>query len=456
MCTDTRSNLSALALRCGAALCAALTLMAMTACDASSQSSVAAAPEPSKWLTIVTPHNEDIRERFQLAFSDWYAKKYGRSVYVDWVVRGTPECVAYVEQVSGSSADSRTRADVMFGGGITDHQYLAARKLSAPLKLDQAHIPAEVAGVPTRDPQGHWFATGLSSFGIVFNETQLSQRGIAPPQTWADLADPRFAGWVGVADPLASGSHLQCMILMLQKEGWPTGWGRLIRVLANSRALVERSSTALQQTQTGVFLATFAVNFDGLMATLRSAQVKYVDPAGATAVTPDVISALRCASDPELAADFVRFTLSEPGQTLWGLAAVAGETPLFHYPIDPTVYEKFAGKLSVRDNPFKTDFGLRYDLQAASLQARVLPLVVAAACRDNHVLLQQAWSALQAAGMPEAALKEFTSPPFDAGALQRHAETIAAADPKELERITAEWSAAFAAKYRKVRELAKK
>lgn len=417
-------------------------------------------PSPPKRITIVTPHNDAIRSAFSIGFSNWHDKKYGNSVYINWVVRGTPECVSYVESV-GQSADreSRREADVMFGGGINDHQLLAEHKLSRALKIDDAlkDIPATVGGLPTRDPAGNWFATGLSSFGILYNDRASAQRGIAPPQTWEDLADPRFFSWIGVADPDASGSHLQCMVLILQKYGWQDGWSRLIRILANGRALVERSAAALRQTQNGVFLATFAVNFDGIAAQHETRDaVKYVHPLGATSATPDVVSALQSASDPALAEAFVRYCLTEDAQMLWGLQpeSDAGDA-LYHYPILPAVYEKHAARLSVKENPFKADFGLQYDVAKAADESRILAPLVESACRDNHVLLQQAWQAVIAAKMPPAAVAELTSPPFDEKTAFELGRKFKDAAPQDAEKLRADWSAAFAAKYKKVLELAK-
>lgn len=264
-----------------AGILAAASLPAINGCNGDT-ARADKAPPPPRWLTIVTPHNETIQHAFGRAFMDAYAKKTGNSVFIRWVGRPTPECLNYINDVSvrRDASESRDSADVMFGGGISDHQVLAEKNLSRAVKMDDAagRIPPEVGGLPTRDKEGKWVATGLSSFGFVFNERDAGLRGIAAPKSWDDLADPRFAGWMGIADPEMSSSHRACMVVVLEKYGWNEGWSRLIRMLANARGLVERSSVALQQTRNGVFLASFAVNFDGLETQAESGGVKYTNP----------------------------------------------------------------------------------------------------------------------------------------------------------------------------------
>lgn len=49
-------------------------------------------------LTVVSPHNEAIRQEFAQAFSRWHADKYGRPVRIDWrVIGGTTEIMRYLE-----------------------------------------------------------------------------------------------------------------------------------------------------------------------------------------------------------------------------------------------------------------------------------------------------------------------------------------------------------------------
>lgn len=425
-------------------------------CDRSANPAYAA-PPPSKQLTVVTPDNEKIRRAFQHNFSTWYANKYGPSVQFDWVVRGTPECLKYVSE-GAESDDPRPIPDIMFGGGILDHTWLAEQGLSAPIKLDGAvaDIPAEVDGLKTRDAEGRWYATGLSSFGILYNKAACEQRRIEPPADWADLADPRFESWIAMADPKVSGSTRESLMLILQGQGWDAGWATIMRILGNTRALVDGSSVALHQVETGVSLATFAVNFDGMaLAAESNGKLVYFNPPGETAVNPTATSVLGTCKDMELATEFVRYCLSEEGQKIWSLRAEArggmGET-LYHYPINPKIYDQFADQLAVEDNPFKTHLGLKFDPELRAQNAAIALPLIAAACGDNHVALQQAWAALTQAGLPEEAVAKLTVPPLGEAAAHDAGAKLASANDDTAADMRAEWGRLFAARYKAVLE----
>jgi iron(III) transport system substrate-binding protein len=412
-----------------------------------------------KDLTILTPHNETIRETFREGFWNWHVAERGTPVRIHWIYRGTPQCVDYVRAGQRSMSEgARFRgADVMFGGGVTDHATLAAEGLSQRVDLEKATegIPAEVNGLATRDPEGRWYATGLSSFGILVNEAACARRGVDPPTTWTDLATPEMFGWLAVADPSASGSHRECLVLTLQSQGWDAGWADIMRMLANARALNARSGEALQQVASGVSLATFAVNFDGMARAAESdGELKYIDPAQVTAVTPDVISVLSGASDAELARDFVRFVLSEPGQALWAVKRSPerphGET-LYHYAIRASVYEKYADELAVNTNPLAAQFGMVVDADAVRWQGEVLKLIVrAATAGDNHVALQRCWESAIAKGLPDEAVALLTASPMSEDEARMAWEELAAGDAAVQEAKVKAWTEQFRERYAQV------
>ena len=63
-----------------------------------------------------------------------------------------------------------------------------------------------IGGLPLYDQKNdppQWFGTALSSFGIVYNRDVLQHLELPEPRTWSDLRDPRYRGWIVLADPTA-------------------------------------------------------------------------------------------------------------------------------------------------------------------------------------------------------------------------------------------------------------
>jgi ABC-type Fe3+ transport system substrate-binding protein len=65
----------------------------------------------------------------------------------------------------------------------------------------------------------HYYGTCLSTFGLCYNPDRLAELGIArPPSRWSDLADPRYRGHLGLADPTKSGSIAKCFEMIVQEQ----------------------------------------------------------------------------------------------------------------------------------------------------------------------------------------------------------------------------------------------
>lgn len=440
-----------------------LAIAAVTGCDDTSvrEARIDPAPPPSR-LVIVTPHNETIRRTFYEGFSEYYDQTHDQPVAIQWIHRGSPQCVECIEDAATNSeiALRGLAPDLMFGGGVTEHQRLVEMGLARPMKAkapEEALLPKTLLGVPLLDEQNYWHATALSGFGIFVNRRACIEREIAAPRTWADLADPAYYGWVAMADPARSGSNRFCLGLILQRHGWDEGWSLILRTAANCRALFPSSSEAITAVSSGLCLSGYSVNFVALQEAQRhdAGRLDYVSPADASAITPDLITVAKYASVPDLAEEFVRYCLSEEGQALWSLRGGrpgaeegASQRTLFRYPVLPTMYEKYADKLAVGDNPFERTSDFAVDMELERKQAAIVVPLLAAACGDNHILLQRAWKAVIDRGLPEDAVAELTKPLFtEAEALELGARYQRGEEAGELD---AQWAASFREKYEKV------
>jgi iron(III) transport system substrate-binding protein len=392
-------------------------------------------------VVVVSPHNEAIRYEFGRAFSDWHAAHYGRPAKVDWrVIGGTSEIMRYLESESvtalrawwkaqgrswptggGEAALDRRawperpppevaadpaasarwqvcaavrrafretdaagafscRIDILFGGGVYDHDKAYRQGLTVPawplgreppgllVAADgTALIPERVGGEVWRGPG--FFGAALSTFGICYNRDRLADLGIAtPPVRWRDLAAPAYFRQLGVGDPTKSGSLAKAFEMMIHAEchaavaaagfgaaeatayeqaidaagwqaalpagvppgyqaavaaGWRAGLQLAQRIGANARYFTDGAGKIPIDVSSGNAAAGLAIDFYGRYQAELSRGVDghspmvYVTPAAGSSVSADPISLLRGAVHRDMALRFITFVLSEDGQRLW-------------------------------------------------------------------------------------------------------------------------------------------
>jgi putative spermidine/putrescine transport system substrate-binding protein len=78
------------------------------------------------------------------------------------------------------------------------------------------YVPAAATKLPSYlfGKNGGWEATFVGVPGFVVNVDYLTSKGIAVPQTWADLAKPDYKGLVGFGKPGSSGTATMAFVAM--------------------------------------------------------------------------------------------------------------------------------------------------------------------------------------------------------------------------------------------------
>jgi len=403
-------------------------------------------------LVIYSPHNEQIRYEVALAFSRWYEEKHHQSVTIDWRnVGGTSDIERILKSQFAALArtgneDDGIGADLVFGGG--DHSFDSVLKaginvpvldergqpvlddkgklklrnipLTQPIHIDDdlkaAAYPAPmIADKKLYDPDGHWWGVVLSSFGIVYNRDVLRTLGLPEPQTWSDLADPRYTGWIALADPSHSGSVKVTYEAILQRYGWRRGVQVLRRVFASARYFAPGATQIPIDVSSGEAAAGMCIDYYARQQaeSVGTTRLDYVAPADATVITADPVAVLRGAPHRELAIRFVEFLLTEPGQALWDFKVGDDWGPqkfaLRRAPIRRDIYEKYADRLIDKINPFTIAQPLPVGVPA---YFSVIPTFLHAMCMDIHDDLRAAWVTIN--HTPDGELKTKMLEQFDA------------------------------------------
>src|ERR1700737_2892044 len=112
-------------------------------------------------------------------------------------------------------------------------------------------------------------------------------------------------------------------------EGGARGMGLIRQIAANARGFTSAANELPGTVSNGDAAAAMAIDFyaRAQIAAVGGGGVGYVEPRGATIVTPEPIAVVRGAQHEETARLFIEFILSDAGQRLWITKAGAGETP---------------------------------------------------------------------------------------------------------------------------------
>ena len=503
-------------------------------------------------VVIITPHNEAIRFEYARGFAEWYRGKTGRTVVIDWrMVGGTSDIARFLEgeyvaafenhwtrqpgrrwsvEIQAGFQNGRLAADapaavrearaeflgsdvgcgidIFFGGGTYDfeRQALAGRLIDSGVRemrpewFGDAAIPQRFGGEDYRRADGLWIGTVLSTYGIIFNRDALKRLGFdREPAQWEDLADPKLAGEVGLADPTKSGSvakafeniiqqQMQRRLVALQaagpgadaaglearaiRDGWAEGLRLIQRMGANARYFTDTSQKPPIDVAAGNCAAGLCIDFYGRQqqeAVRRrdgSERVGYVSPAGGSVASVDPIALLRGARHRAAAVAFIEYALSPEGQKLWnfkpGTPGGPQRFPLRRMPVRRDFYADTAAKAwrsDPEDSPFEQREPLIYREAWTGRMFREMAFVIRVMCHDTHRELASAWRAIHAAPEPAraralAVLQDLSAVDYDRTATEIRTR-LGAKDKVEEVRLAKELAEIFRANYARAESIAR-
>jgi iron(III) transport system substrate-binding protein len=455
-------------------------------------------------LIIITPHNESIRNEYGEAFARWWKARSGRSVYVDW---RTPGGTAEIRKVldSGFAAAKDRGAegmgiDIFFGGGDyefkTQHKPKQGEGRLARLEVFDKHpewfgeqgVTQYFSGEQYFNDERTWVAACLSQFGICYNEDGLKRLGLPAPQTWNDLGDARYAGYLALADPSKSGSVARAFELLIQQQmhiamvecpisddpnvnkqqGWQQGWQLIMRLCANARYFTDSASKIPQDVGQGDAVAGMCVDFygrsfsDELKRGDGTSRLQWVAPAGGSSLSGDPIAVMRGAPNPAVAQAFVEFVLSDSGQLLWntkpGKPNGTVQRALRRMPVRRDLYtsENMRHFADGQVNPYEATGTFVYRPELTGKAFGTIRALVRVIGIDSHEEMKRAWKALREADFPEEAMTVF----FDVSVLDyatmgQGDAGLGAANALDAARRASELGAHFRAQYQRAEQMAR-
>ncbi|HVT89427.1 MAG TPA: extracellular solute-binding protein [Tepidisphaeraceae bacterium] len=441
-----------------------------------------ALPKDVLTLVIVTPHSEAIRREFREAFSKYYQEKFGKAVTIDYRVYGG---ASEIKNVLGALRETTYKAngtydiDLAWGGGdatfdVDLKPFLEGLALD-PEFVKQVYPSPKLGGLKLYEESNPplWYGTELSGFGIVFNRQVLKYLGVEPPARWEDLTDPRYAGWVVLADPTRSSSARTAFMGVVEHtmavaeeqgrgadRGWAEGMGLIRQIASNVRDFNDGSGAIPALVSSGDVAAAMTIDFyaRSQIQFVGEDRLGYVEPANSTVITPDPIGLLQGAPHRELAKQFVEFVLSEQGQQLWDAKVGTKDGPrlvsLRRTPIRQSVFKDMSDLADPVD-PFAhvTSFNTS---RARTATFSILEVMIQVSCIDvlNDLRATRAaiLSSTHAAEL-DAKLAVF---PFDQKEALRRLDEYRKVSPVEKLVLIRKWTSEFRDEYRALRDEAQK
>ncbi|HAU38923.1 MAG TPA: hypothetical protein DCX07_14570 [Phycisphaerales bacterium] len=423
---------------------------------------------PVDELVAISPHNENIQNEFEWAFCLHRAVQRGRRVRISWrdVGGGASSIEKFLLNVFEQNRRRTMDIDVLWGGGEFTFMNLAKAGALEPLDLPAdviANVPEQFAGARMIDADRRWIGSAVSGFGFLYNRAMMERCGIAPPRQWEDLADRRFHGLISLADPSASGSAAMAYrMIVVSAPDWPTGWARLLRILANAGRFTDSAGAAANSPVLGEALLATSIDFYGAMRVAEAPdQLSYVSPPGQTTFSPDPIAVLHNPPHRELAEEFVRFVMSPQGQALWALPPGSPDGPirtsLGRQPIRRDVYRTLAGRmLPWLVDPYQPGQALALDPSLdRGVDFHVLRALVYDAAIVHRDLLHRAGRRLIDSGDDPVLAAIFNELPpelSDLAGIRRAKADLGSKDSKAVDDLHRRWQRFFADKYRRILE----
>ena len=442
--------------------------------------------DPRFRLVVITPHSESIRTEFADAFSRWHQEHFGQPAIVDYrIYGGANDIIRYFESAQRTIyASLKTyNIDVVWGGGddlfenrLKKGGYLQGVALPDEI-IRRAFEQREINGLPLYDLTGdppQWFGTALSSFGIVYDRNVVGYLGMSEPKTWSDLADPRYRGWIVLADPTrsrAAGSTFMIIVERAMQDavdrgesadaGWARGMGLIRQIAANARFFTDNGTVVPGIVSSGDVAAGMAIDFQAraqVDAVQRggASRLGYIEPAGATAISPDPVAMVKGAQHPELAKRFIEFLLSEPGQRLWNVRAGApggpAKTSLRRLPVMKSLYEN---PVDFTDavNPYISSGRFNTSRQRTATFGIIAELI-RMSCIDLLDDLRRTRAAVLASSRSAELDQKLGTFPFDQREALSRMKQWSAATPLERLDLQRKWTQEFRDEYRRLRQSA--
>lgn len=264
-------------------------------------------------LTVYTAVEADqlppIKEAFEAANPD---------IEINWIRDSTGIVTAKL-----LAEKENPQADVVFGLAATSLMLLEAEGMVEP------YAPAGVEKLSPKfvDSKSPPAWVGMDAYGAVicFNTVEAEAKGIAPPESWADLTKPEYAGQLVMPNPNSSGTGFLMVSSWMQMMGEEQAWSFLDGLHENIAAYTHSGSKPCKMAAAGEFVMGISFEYRGAQSKAEGAPIDLIFPKEGLGWEMEASTLLKGSKQPEAAKKLLDWSVSEEANKLYakGFAVVA-------------------------------------------------------------------------------------------------------------------------------------
>ncbi|WP_299870882.1 ABC transporter substrate-binding protein [uncultured Cocleimonas sp.] len=206
------------------------------------------------------------------------------------------------------------QADILWGWAVTAMMDPKVLKLLEPVKV----AGVEKLAPEFRDADSKWFAQMGYMGAFCVNKERLKKKGLKMPESWADLADPKFKGEVLMPDPNSSGTGYLHVNAVLQSLGLEKGWAQLEAIDPNMAQYTSSGSKPCKAARTGEYTVGISLAFTAMKSIEDGYPLAMVFPKGGVGYELEASGLLASSDNKKDAKRFLDWSMSDSAITMFG------------------------------------------------------------------------------------------------------------------------------------------
>jgi iron(III) transport system substrate-binding protein len=141
--------------------------------------------------------------------------------------------------------------------------------LAQSRQILQAYAPAGLERIDVKfrdigDPPA-WVGIDVWMSAFCVNTVEVERLGLPVPQSWEDLLDPVYQGYIVMPNPNSSGTGFLSVVAMLQLKGREQGWDYLDRLHENIALYTHSGSKPCQLAGSGEYPIGISFDYRGIV-----------------------------------------------------------------------------------------------------------------------------------------------------------------------------------------------